>query len=157
MLFHSASETNLGNGGNTSGQPSSDSQPAQSLVQLGPQQATLPAQTPSRSRRFFRRLGFSSSPPPSLPPQIAPHNVATAHHTATPAPLPPVSATLGSTPAEIDVEAAKLPGAIEPPHPFIDEVNAKEGVIRECADAATMERVRSKCNSTIRLQFSCMW
>ena len=39
--------------------------------------------------------------------------------------------------------------------PFIDEVNAKEGVIRECADAATMERVRSKCNSIIKLQLSC--
>ena len=32
--------------------------------------------------------------------------------------------------------------------PFIDEVNAKEWVIRECADAATMERVRGKCNQT---------
>ena len=29
--------------------------------------------------------------------------------------------------------------------PFIDEMNAKQGVIRECADAATMERVRGKC------------
>ena len=28
--------------------------------------------------------------------------------------------------------------------PFIEEINAKEGVIRECADAATMERVRSE-------------
>ena len=37
--------------------------------------------------------------------------------------------------------------------PFIDEVNAKEGVIRECADAATMERVRSKCNPMTRLPF----
>ena len=27
--------------------------------------------------------------------------------------------------------------------PFIDEINAKEEVIRECADAATMERIRS--------------
>ena len=27
--------------------------------------------------------------------------------------------------------------------PFIEEINAKEGVIRECADAATMERIRS--------------
>ena len=27
--------------------------------------------------------------------------------------------------------------------PFIQEINAKEGVIRELADAATMERVRS--------------
>ena len=27
--------------------------------------------------------------------------------------------------------------------PFIDEINAKEGAIRECADAATMERIRS--------------
>ena len=26
--------------------------------------------------------------------------------------------------------------------PFIEEINAKEGVIRECADAATMERIR---------------
>ena len=31
--------------------------------------------------------------------------------------------------------------------PFIEEINAKEGVIREYADAATMERVRSKQNS----------
>lgn len=30
--------------------------------------------------------------------------------------------------------------------PFIDEIDAKEGVIRECADAATMERVKSKYN-----------
>ena len=28
--------------------------------------------------------------------------------------------------------------------PFIEEINAKERVIRDCADAATMERVRSK-------------
>ena len=27
--------------------------------------------------------------------------------------------------------------------PFIEEINAKEEVIRECADAATMERIRS--------------
>lgn len=27
--------------------------------------------------------------------------------------------------------------------PFIEEINAKEGVIRECADAATMDRIRS--------------
>lgn len=27
--------------------------------------------------------------------------------------------------------------------PYVEEINAKEGVIRECADAATMERVRS--------------
>ena len=27
--------------------------------------------------------------------------------------------------------------------PFIEEINAKEGVIRECADAVTMERIRS--------------
>ena len=27
--------------------------------------------------------------------------------------------------------------------PFIEEINVKEGVIRKCADAATMERVRS--------------
>ena len=27
--------------------------------------------------------------------------------------------------------------------PFIEEISAKEEVIRECADAATMERVRS--------------
>lgn len=27
--------------------------------------------------------------------------------------------------------------------PFIEEINTKEGVIREFADAATMERVRS--------------
>ena len=27
--------------------------------------------------------------------------------------------------------------------PFIEEINAKEGVIREYADAATMERIRS--------------
>ena len=26
--------------------------------------------------------------------------------------------------------------------PFIEEIEAKEGVIRECADAATMERIR---------------
>ena len=26
--------------------------------------------------------------------------------------------------------------------PFIEDINAKEGVIRECADAATMERIR---------------
>ena len=26
--------------------------------------------------------------------------------------------------------------------PFIEEINAKEGVIRECADAATMERIK---------------
>ena len=32
--------------------------------------------------------------------------------------------------------------------PFIEEINTKEGVIRQCADAATMERVRSKYNST---------
>ena len=32
--------------------------------------------------------------------------------------------------------------------PFIDEINAKEGVIRECADAATMDRVKSKNCST---------
>ena len=31
--------------------------------------------------------------------------------------------------------------------PFIDEMNAKQRVIRECADAATMERVRGRCNS----------
>lgn len=31
--------------------------------------------------------------------------------------------------------------------PFIEEINAKEGVIREYADAATMERVRSKYSS----------
>ena len=35
--------------------------------------------------------------------------------------------------------------------PFIDEINTKEGAIRQCADAATMERVRSKCNSTSRI------
>ena len=34
--------------------------------------------------------------------------------------------------------------------PFIDEINAKEGVIRECADAATMERIRSMYNPTYR-------
>ena len=28
--------------------------------------------------------------------------------------------------------------------PFIEEINAKEGVIRQCADAATMDRVKSK-------------
>jgi len=27
--------------------------------------------------------------------------------------------------------------------PFIDEISAKEGAIRECADAATMARIRS--------------
>ena len=27
--------------------------------------------------------------------------------------------------------------------PFIEEINAKEGVIRQCADAATMDRIRS--------------
>ena len=27
--------------------------------------------------------------------------------------------------------------------PFLEEINAKEEVIRECADAATMERIRS--------------
>ena len=27
--------------------------------------------------------------------------------------------------------------------PFIEEINAKEEAIRECADAATMERIRS--------------
>ena len=27
--------------------------------------------------------------------------------------------------------------------PFIEEINAKEEVIQECADAATMERIRS--------------
>ena len=32
--------------------------------------------------------------------------------------------------------------------PFIDEINTKEGAIRQCADAATMERVRSKYNFT---------
>ena len=26
--------------------------------------------------------------------------------------------------------------------PFIEEINVKEAVIRECADAATMERIR---------------
>ena len=35
--------------------------------------------------------------------------------------------------------------------PFIDEINTKEGVIRQCADAATMERVRSRYNSTYRI------
>ena len=35
--------------------------------------------------------------------------------------------------------------------PFIDEINTKEEAIRKCADAATMERVRSKCNSTSRI------
>ena len=34
--------------------------------------------------------------------------------------------------------------------PFMEEINAKEGVIRECADAATMERVKSKNSSTYR-------
>ena len=33
--------------------------------------------------------------------------------------------------------------------PFIEEINAKEGVIRECADAATMERIRSKILRTV--------
>ena len=27
--------------------------------------------------------------------------------------------------------------------PFIEEINTKEGIIRQCADAATMDRVRS--------------
>ena len=27
--------------------------------------------------------------------------------------------------------------------PFIEEISAKEGVIRQCADAATMDRVKS--------------
>ena len=27
--------------------------------------------------------------------------------------------------------------------PFIEEIDAKEGVLRRCADAATMERVKS--------------
>ena len=36
--------------------------------------------------------------------------------------------------------------------PFIDEINTKEGVIRQCADAATMERVRSRYNSTYRIE-----
>ena len=29
--------------------------------------------------------------------------------------------------------------------PFIDEITKKEKMIRECADVATMERVRSMC------------
>lgn len=31
--------------------------------------------------------------------------------------------------------------------PFIDEINAKEGAIRRCADAATMERIKSKISA----------
>ena len=27
--------------------------------------------------------------------------------------------------------------------PFVEEINAKEGAIRQCADAATMDRIRS--------------
>ena len=37
--------------------------------------------------------------------------------------------------------------------PFIDEMKAMAEVIREYAGAATMERVRGKCNSFSRLQF----
>ena len=33
--------------------------------------------------------------------------------------------------------------------PYLEEINAKEGVIRTCADAATMERVRGKHDSTL--------
>ena len=32
--------------------------------------------------------------------------------------------------------------------PFIDEIDAKEIVIRECADAATMKRIKSIYNFT---------
>ena len=32
--------------------------------------------------------------------------------------------------------------------PFVKEINAKEEAIRECADAATMERIRS-CSSPL--------
>ena len=34
--------------------------------------------------------------------------------------------------------------------PFIEEINAKEGAIREYADAVTMERVRSKYGAICR-------
>ena len=34
--------------------------------------------------------------------------------------------------------------------PFIEEISVKEGVIRRCADAATMERVRSTYSSVHR-------
>ena len=40
--------------------------------------------------------------------------------------------------------------------PFIDEMNAKERAIRECADGATMDRIRSKDrvrDSTVRVEF----
>ena len=36
--------------------------------------------------------------------------------------------------------------------PFIEEINAKEGVIRQCADAATMDRVKSQYGSTQYIQ-----
>ena len=32
--------------------------------------------------------------------------------------------------------------------PFVEEINKKEEVIRECADAATMERIRSMILNT---------
>ena len=78
MPFHSASDPNLSNaapGGSASGPSNS--------VQQGPQQITLPSPTPSRSRRFFRRLGFSSPTPPSPPLGVAPPNVSPVHHTIT--------------------------------------------------------------------------
>ena len=38
--------------------------------------------------------------------------------------------------------------------PFIEEINAKEAAIRECADAATMERVRSTALFYIRCWYN---
>lgn len=33
--------------------------------------------------------------------------------------------------------------------PFIDEINAKEEVIRKCADTATMKRIRGEYDSYV--------
>ena len=38
--------------------------------------------------------------------------------------------------------------------PFIEEINVKEGVIRECADAATMERIRSMIPRPMRTKLA---
>ena len=35
--------------------------------------------------------------------------------------------------------------------PYIDEINEREQVIRECADAATMDRIRSKCDQCLNI------
>lgn len=49
-------------------------------------------------------------------------------------PLLPGMKKVGNTFKPFDIEFG----------PFIEEINAREKVIRECADGATMERIKSK-------------